>query len=360
MTIKKSRKRVVSILLILTLLLSLMPAAAFAADYQNIEVRGVKLSDGNYLANNSATDAQYSANEPAQYVAWYKNGVLTLNSYKGSYIEVGGATKSDLIVKLKGNNIINSSYAGGILQNGKGGSITVTSDSSHGKLTINVSSATRDAVTGINNSFVSGAIKGDVTIKGYADVTINAANTKEIGKSYGIFGKTVSVLDNANVTIKSQTPNRPADAQCYGIFAEKDVTINTNGAIKIDVTKAGTGGAHSYGINPNNFTLKLLKVEEMEIAWKKGTNSSEVGAPYVPKSASFDTKAYAINVDETNCYASYRKGAPHQVTAGNGKLTGPSAWDGYIACVAGDALNASRGTSQFLKVETMEKPEMYK
>ena len=43
-----------------------------------------------------------------------------------------------------------------------------------------------------------------------------------------------------------------------------------------------------------------------------------------------------------------------------GKLTGPSSWDGYVACVAGDALNASRGTSQFLKVETMEKPEMYK
>ena len=42
------------------------------------------------------------------------------------------------------------------------------------------------------------------------------------------------------------------------------------------------------------------------------------------------------------------------------KLTGPSAWDGYVACVAGDALNASRGTSTFLKVETMEKPEMYK
>ena len=43
-----------------------------------------------------------------------------------------------------------------------------------------------------------------------------------------------------------------------------------------------------------------------------------------------------------------------------GKLTGPSSWDGYVACEAGDALNASRGTSQFLKVETMEKPEMYK
>ena len=43
-----------------------------------------------------------------------------------------------------------------------------------------------------------------------------------------------------------------------------------------------------------------------------------------------------------------------------GKLTGPSSWVGYVACVAGDALNASRGTSQFLKVATMEKPEMYK
>ena len=43
-----------------------------------------------------------------------------------------------------------------------------------------------------------------------------------------------------------------------------------------------------------------------------------------------------------------------------GKLTGPSAWDGYVACVAGDALNASRGTSQFLPVKTMTKPELYK
>ena len=44
----------------------------------------------------------------------------------------------------------------------------------------------------------------------------------------------------------------------------------------------------------------------------------------------------------------------------NGKLTGPSAWDGYVACVAGDALNASRGTSQFLPVQTIEKPALYK
>lgn len=43
-----------------------------------------------------------------------------------------------------------------------------------------------------------------------------------------------------------------------------------------------------------------------------------------------------------------------------GKLHGPSVWDGYVACVAGDACNASRGTSTFLPVNTIEKPEMYK
>lgn len=42
-----------------------------------------------------------------------------------------------------------------------------------------------------------------------------------------------------------------------------------------------------------------------------------------------------------------------------GALRGPSAWDGYAACVAGDALNASRGTSQFRKVEMIEKPDIY-
>ena len=44
----------------------------------------------------------------------------------------------------------------------------------------------------------------------------------------------------------------------------------------------------------------------------------------------------------------------------NGAPTGPSAWDGYAACVAADALNASRGTGMFKKIEMIEKPELYK
>ena len=42
-----------------------------------------------------------------------------------------------------------------------------------------------------------------------------------------------------------------------------------------------------------------------------------------------------------------------------GQLTGPSAWDGYVACVAADALNRSRGTGVFYPIETIEKPALY-
>jgi len=44
----------------------------------------------------------------------------------------------------------------------------------------------------------------------------------------------------------------------------------------------------------------------------------------------------------------------------NGVPEGPSAWDGYAACVAADVLNRSRGTGQFLTVEMIEKPDLYK
>ena len=43
-----------------------------------------------------------------------------------------------------------------------------------------------------------------------------------------------------------------------------------------------------------------------------------------------------------------------------GAPTGPSAWDGYAACVAADALNRSRGTGTFLPIEMIEKPALYK
>ncbi|MGL6199057.1 MAG: Gfo/Idh/MocA family protein [Lachnospiraceae bacterium] len=46
--------------------------------------------------------------------------------------------------------------------------------------------------------------------------------------------------------------------------------------------------------------------------------------------------------------------------AESGKPAGPSSWDGYAACVAADILNRSRGTGEFMPVDMIDKPEMYK
>ena len=43
-----------------------------------------------------------------------------------------------------------------------------------------------------------------------------------------------------------------------------------------------------------------------------------------------------------------------------GELKGPSAWDGYAACVSADALNESRGSNMFYGINMIEKPELYK
>ena len=321
------RKRMPSLLLTLVMLLSLLPTTALAAGYQDVGVNGIQLRDAAYLADNSSTSATTGANtEPSNYVAWYKNGVLTLNGYNGKYIQVSGISKSDLTVKLKGSNTITSSYRAGIIQNGKGGSITVTADkSSNGKLTIDATYSY--TVAGIDNGTVGSDILGDVTIKGYADVTIKAKTTGNSSNQggYGIYAKNAFIQDNASVNIACETPNHTSGELCYGIYAKEAASINTAGKIKINVTNAGTetGNAHSYGINVANRSLTLTKAAEMVVEWRNGPDTSTAGAPYYPTKASFNATDHAINVDTTNCYASYRYGEPRTVMVNNGKLDGP-------------------------------------
>ena len=297
------KKRRLSILLSIVMLFSLLPTTALAADYNEVKVNGVSLGDGEYLTSNAATAASISSTEPTTYVAWYKNGVLTLNNFTGksnSGIVLQGAPAAALIIKLIGNNTI-TPYDTGIQGNSGAGSITITADSgSNGNLTINVTNSTRP-VFGINGSANS------VTISGSAAVTINAVATATNQESYGIkSNKAVSILDSASVNITCKTPNSTGRSDsCNGIFSDVGggVTINTDGTIQIDVHDAGDE-AYSYGINSMN-TLTLTKVGGMTVKWKK---AGVQGAPLLPSSASFDPTAYDTHMDTTdttNCTATY-------------------------------------------------------
>lgn len=343
---QRTKSKLLSILLSLVMLLSLLPTTALAATYNDVKVNGVSLGDGEYLTSNAATAASISSTEPTTYVAWYKNGVLTLNNFTGksnSGIVLQGAPAADLIIKLIGNNTI-TPYDTGIQGNSAAGSITITADSgSNGKLTINMPNSERSAF-GINGSANS------VTISGSADVTIIATATATNQESYGIkSSKAVSILDSASVSITCKTPNSSSRSDsCNGIYSDTGVTINTDGTIQIDVREAGDE-AYSYGINSMG-TLTLTKVGGMTVKWKK---AGVQGSPLLPSSASFDPNAYDTHMDTTdttNCTATYMpkgtaptpitgelavaiaapvKGkAPQSTIAATEQYTGTIAWEG--------------------------------
>ena len=245
-------------------------------------------------------------------------GTLKLKNYNGKGISVGGVKSTNITVVLIGTNIIKD----GSLTNGVGGDITITS-SSGGTLSITRTLSGPNPAIGIEAGFGASYQTGNVTIKGNAKVTINMTHngTSTYEKAYGIYAKqNITISGDASVDITCATPSNTGGGDCCnGLYADKKVTIDTNGTIKIDVTKAGNDSAYSYGIYPMGGAATLTKVGNMEVQWKKGSYS---GSAFF-RGGSFDTSTYAVNEDTTNCYVSYRKGTPYTVTAGNGKLTGP-------------------------------------
>ena len=184
---------------------------------------------------------------------------------------------------------------------------------------------------------------GNVTIKGNAKVTINMTHngTSTYERAYGIYAKeNITISGDASVDITCATPsNTRGGDRCNGLYADKNVTIATNGTIKIDVTKAGKDDGYSYGVYPMG-TATLTKVGNMEVNWKKDAHNSNYSGGAFFRGGSFNASTHAVNEDTTNCYASYRKGTPYQVTAGNGKLTGPG-------------VKYPNGSGMFLKGDTV-------
>ena len=307
------------------MLLSLLPTTALAADYDAVGVNDKILKNGYYLESNGSTDVGTGATTtaPETYVAWYKDGVLTLKGYNGKGIETQGVAAGELTVKLIGSNSINN----GALESDNGGDITVTSDSS-GTLSISKTTIGSNPAIGIETGLSSSYTTGNVTIKGNAKVTINMTHngTSTYEKAYGIFAKeNITISENASVDITCATSNNTTGGgNCNGLYAKKNVTIDTNGTIKIDVTNAGKDkdNGYSYGVYLIE-TATLTKVGNMEVQWKKEGNSTRYSGGAFNKGATFSDTDHAINVDTTNCYASYRYSTSYYtVMVQNGTLTG--------------------------------------
>ena len=359
---KANKSKILALILGLTMCISLMLGIVFASPtstvyaegetltpYDRIYINSEALNSGWYL---DESYTQKKGNPTSGYVAKYKDGVLTLNNYHGGEIGTSAPASGYYKIDLIGENTINGGQRGVFIDTSKEGRVTITS-SVNGKLTINVSSAT--SVWGIACGASNSVKTTDVVIGGNAQVTINATSNGENRQVDGIHARNVTIEDNASVNITAKNTNNSTASQWVaGIFAENNVTINTNGNIDIDVSVAGGDSAYSYGVR-NGKTM--TKAGNMTIKYKKAGRD---GWPITGGDVDNTTHAVNVNEDSGNCFASYRYGTPRSVAAINGALAGPGVpkeanrGSGYF--LAGDEITLNAPSLQVSKEDTTNIP----
>ena len=317
--------------------------------YDRIYINGEALNSGWYL---DESYTQKKGNPTSDYVAKYKDGVLTLNNYHGGEIGTSAPASGYYKIDLIGENTINGGQRGVFIDTSREGRVTITS-SVNGKLTINASSA--NSVWGIACGASNSVKTTDVVIGGNAQVTINATSNGENRQVDGIHARNVTIEDNASVNITAKNTNNSTASQWVaGIFAKNNVTINTNGNIDIDVSVAGGDSAYSYGIRN---CKTMTKAGNMTIKYKKAGSN---GWPITGGDVDNTTHAVNVNEDSGNCFASYRYGTPRYVAAINGTLAGPgvpkeaNSGSGYF--LAGDEITLNAPSLQVSETDTTNIP----
>ena len=311
------------------------------APYSVIYIEGIEggqLNDGWYLGTDGYHT--YMGDPSTGYVAKYKDGILTLNGYDGGAIGTNAPAAGFYTVELIGENVITTTGQNGLyLTESTGARLTVTS-ATDGSLAINVTN--ESSVWGINAE--SERYKNNVIIGGNAKVSIDITSSGVNGETHGINANELTVEGEANLDITAKNTNSATNGYCWvkGIFAYSAVRLDTAGTINIDVTEAGGGtDAYSNGIQTKSgpSAFQLNKVGNMTIRWKRERAN---GNPFSPKNPEF-LQDHAINVDETNCFASYRFGKPYEVSVYNGTLTGPGVPNakGTANFLAGDEVTLS-------------------
>lgn len=360
---KANKSKILMLVLGLTMCISLMLGIVFASPTSTVYAEGETLTpyDRIYINNNPLNNGyhlktsdgdQLKGNPDTGYVAKYKDGVLTLNNFNGGNVGISPAVSGYFTINLIGDNIITDGQNGVFIDGEHEGRVTITSNA-NGKLTINASSDI--SAWGIACGVSVMAKNIDVVIGGNAQVTINTTSSGKYKAVEGIHARNVTIKDNASVKITAKNTNNETESNWVkGIFAEKNVTINTTGNIDIDATVAGNENAYSYGIQAQGSTT-FTKVGNMTIKYKNvGSNGWAIVGGDV------DNTTHAVNEDSGNCFASYRYGTPRYVAAINGTLAGPgvpkeaNSGSGYF--LAGDEITLNAPSLQVSETDTTNIP----
>ena len=271
-------RRSISVFLALLLCLTLLPAAALAANTTTPRITAIGGEDGLSISTNDhGSGWSYDAGSKT----------LTLDGYNGGRIEVVGNKSQNFTLKLVGNNTIKNS--------GSGYGLTVTSEDTsypdkpdnYMNFTITGESGARLDVNGIDIvKRVNFIIGGSTNV-----VSETTAENVCALKGGGDGNCSVTIQGNTNVTLRSgveQTQNTFCLVPIMG-----NLTIDTSGEIMIDASRTG-GSAIRLG-NGNVWTY-LYCVKEMMVKWNTGSNYLHVihTTPHVSHTGATDGRRISI------------------------------------------------------------------
>ena len=247
-------RRSISAFLALLLCLTLLPAAALAANTTTPRITAIGGQENLSIStNNSGSGWSYDVGSKT----------LTLNGYSGGRIEVVGNKNQEFTLKLVGNNRIKNSSSG------YGLTVTSADDSFYD----NPDDYMDFTITGDSNASlqVNGieiVKKVNFIIGGSANV-VSETTAKSVCalKGGGVGNCSVTIQGNTNVTLRSgvkQTQNPFCLVPIMG-----NLTINTSGEIMIDASN--TGGS-AIRLGNGNVNTYLRRVKEMTVKWNTGAN----------------------------------------------------------------------------------------
>ena len=246
-------RRSISVFLALLLCLTLLPAAAMAANTPP-RITAIGGKDGlSISADKNGTGWSYDA----------ASKTLTLNGYNGGRIEVVGDEKQSFTLKLVGSNTIKNSGSGYGLTVTSADASSLDNPDNYMNFTITGDSGASLKVNGID---IVRRVK--LVIGGSANV-VSETTAKNVCalKGGGEGNCSVTIQGNTNVTLRSgveQTRNTFCLVPIMG-----NLTIDTSGKIMIDASSTG-GPAIRLG-NGNVYTY-LRRVKEMTLKWSTGAN----------------------------------------------------------------------------------------
>ena len=294
------KKRLLSVLLCLCMVVALLPTTALAAGTApaKIYICGMELTDGKCLTSNTATSAtDYTTGD---YVALYKDGILHLKGLNKSYAGVADGYRAlnwsysssgahHLVIELvegSVNRLEDTNY--GAINGASGYGSDGPSLTIQGKGTLNVTGKTNGIWV-----WTDVVIQDGATVNVTGNGTTNSGSTHHAGICTNASGHGLTIKQGTNVTISGEGFGVSADNTATGLFTVLGGNLVIRGKTAALHRLASNFAGNTVYVS-DNFDGSNLQ------AWNSSSTTSLTSYQYIKLSGFGGATTYNVATDTTS------------------------------------------------------------